>query len=71
MPFAGFIWKGLLTMSETKDISKKRFSEFLAARLRARRSDENHTQHQSPEAKPSVSTRSQTKTAPAVDPRSR
>jgi hypothetical protein len=58
-------------MSETKDISKKRLSAFLAARLRAKRTDENHSPHASSESRATTSTRSEEKPASVTETRSR
>ena len=70
MAFADCISKGLRSMSKTKDISKKRFSEFLAARLRAKRGDANQAQHASPASRTSVSTRAEEKPTSVIESRS-
>jgi len=54
-------------MSETKDISKKRLSDFLAARLRAKRNDEPRDQPSSTESRPIVSARSEQTDGPATE----
>jgi hypothetical protein len=44
------IVKGSLAMSESKDISRRRLDDFLAARLRARQTDKNSSQRPSAES---------------------
>ena len=46
MPLWNPIVEGLFLMSELKDISRQRLSDFLAARLRAKRRDEPRAQRQ-------------------------
>jgi hypothetical protein len=45
-------------MSETKDISKKRLSDFLAARLRAKQGDKARPQAASTKSRPNLASRS-------------
>jgi hypothetical protein len=60
------IVEGLAVMSKSKDISKKRFSDFLAARLRARRGDKTREQPVSPDSRPIVAARSEQTTGPVA-----
>ena len=57
MPLWNPIVEGLSLMSETKDISKQRLSDFLAARLRARQSDQPQAQPASTDSSPLASAR--------------
>jgi hypothetical protein len=66
MPLWNPIVEGLSMMSESKDISKKRLSDFLAARLRAKRSDKPRDQPASTESRPIVSARSEQTTGPVT-----
>ena len=51
-------------MSETKDISKKRLADFLAARLRAKRSDERRAQQSSTDSSSKAGARTEQTNAP-------
>ena len=52
-------------MSETKDISRRRLDDFLAARLRARKADQNKSQGPSAEQSQSSSPRPEERATPA------
>jgi hypothetical protein len=60
--------EGLRLMSETKDISKKRFSEFLAARLRAKQGNKPRHQPGSTKSRPAVGSRSVQTNSPGTEP---
>ena len=54
-------------MSETKDISKKRLADFLAARLRAKRTDQRQVQQATTDSRPVARPRSEETSSPVVD----
>jgi hypothetical protein len=47
--------KGLFSMSEVNDISRRRVADFFAARLKGRRVENNETQQSSQDSRPSAS----------------
>jgi len=50
-------------MSEVNDISRRRLADFFAARLKARRVENNETQQKSQESRPAPSQRPEEKQA--------
>jgi hypothetical protein len=66
MPLWNPIVEGLSFMNVTKRISKQRLSDFLAARLRAKRRDDARAKPASTDSSPIASARANETAAPAT-----
>jgi hypothetical protein len=67
IPLCDPIVKGSFSMSETKDISRQRLADFLAARLRARTESQSEPQRPRNESNSLASSRPDERTRPATE----
>jgi hypothetical protein len=61
------VLKGLFSMSEVNDISRRRLADFFAARVKANHVENNETQQTRPESRPAPSQRTEEKRAPTSE----